>query len=125
MTDSSQGYHFTHFIYFGPDANCTLELCDVKWSVYQYRPSLIANGIFIALYGIAMLVHIFLGIRWRSWFYMIMMIFGCITEIIGYAGRIILHGNPWSFAGFMIQIVFITSGPVFYTAAIYVTLSNM
>lgn len=53
------------------------------------------------------------------------MMLGCIFEIIGYIGRIILYNNPFNFGGFMIQIVFITSGPVFYTAAIYVTLSKM
>ncbi|KAI5458617.1 RTA1 like protein-domain-containing protein [Mariannaea sp. PMI_226] len=118
--DSSQG----NFVFFGPDANCTLALCPIQWSVYQYRPSLAANSIFIALFSVAMFVHIFLGIRWKSWFYMIMMICGCLMEIMGYAGRIILYNNPWSFGGFMIQIVFITSGPVFYTAAIYVTLAK-
>ncbi|KAJ3533146.1 hypothetical protein NM208_g8121 [Fusarium decemcellulare] len=111
-------------IVFGPDANCTLDLCPIEWSVYQYRPSLPANIIFIILYAIAMGVHIFLGIRWKSWFYMIFMILGCFFEIIGYIGRLLLYNNPFSFPGFMIQIVFITSGPVFYTAAIYVTLSK-
>ncbi|KAF5014007.1 hypothetical protein FDECE_37 [Fusarium decemcellulare] len=111
-------------VVFGPDANCTLDLCPIEWSVYQYRPSLPANIIFIILYAIAMGVHIFLGIRWKSWFYMIFMILGCFFEIIGYIGRLLLYNNPFSFPGFMIQIVFITSGPVFYTAAIYVTLSK-
>ena len=112
-------------VVFGPDANCTLELCPIEWSVYQYRPSLAANITFIVLYGLAMGVHIALGIRWRQWFYMSFMMLGCIFEIIGYIGRIILYNNPFNFGGFMIQIVFITSGPVFYTAAIYVTLSKM
>ncbi|KAL4727744.1 hypothetical protein ACLX1H_004432 [Fusarium chlamydosporum] len=111
-------------IVFGPDANCTLELCPVEWSVYQYRPSLAANITFIVLYALAMGTHIALGIRWRQWFYMTFMILGCLFEIIGYIGRIILHNNPFNFGGFMIQIVFITTGPVFYTAAIYVTLSK-
>ncbi|KAJ4004947.1 hypothetical protein NW752_011460 [Fusarium irregulare] len=112
-------------VVFGPDANCTLELCPIEWSVYQYRPSLAANITFIVLYGLAMGVHIALGIRWRQWFYMSFMMLGCIFEIIGYIGRIILYNNPFNFGGFMIQIVFITSGPVFYTAAIYVTLSKI
>ena len=55
---------------------------------------------------------------------MTFMILGCLVEIIGYIGRIIMYNNPFSFPGFMIQIVFITTGPVFYTAAIYVTLSK-
>ena len=60
-------------IAFGPDANCTLDLCPVEWSVYQYRPSIPANSVFLALFGIAMFIHIYLGIRWRSWGYMVIM----------------------------------------------------
>ncbi|KAJ6437955.1 RTA-like protein [Purpureocillium lavendulum] len=112
----------SNLIAFGPDANCTLADCPVEWSVYQYRPSLPANIIFLALFAIAGVVHIFLGVKWRSWGFMSFMIFGCLVEIIGYTGRIILYNSPFSFGGFMIQIVFITAGPVFYTAAIYVTL---
>ncbi|KAM0556084.1 hypothetical protein ACHAPJ_006072 [Fusarium lateritium] len=111
-------------IVFGPDANCTLDLCPVEWSVYQYRPSLAANITFIVLYALAMATHIFLGIKWKTWFYMSFMILGCLLEIIGYIGRIIMYNNPFNFGGFMVQIVFITCGPVFYTAAIYVTLSK-
>ncbi|KAJ6441088.1 RTA-like protein [Purpureocillium lavendulum] len=111
-------------IAFGPDANCTLADCPIEWSVYQYRPSLAANITFLALFAIAGLVHIYLGIKWRSWGFMSFMIFGCLVEMIGYVGRIILYNNPFSFGGFMIQIVFITTGPVFYTAAIYITLSK-
>lgn len=35
---------------------------------------------------------------------MVGMQLGCISEIIGYIGRIMLYNNPWSFIGFMIQI---------------------
>jgi hypothetical protein len=113
-----------HVIVFGPEANCTLEICPIEWSVYKYKPDLPTNIIFLVLFAIAMLIHIYLGIRWRSWFFMSFMIVGCLMEIIGYVGRLIMHDNPFSFPGFMIQIVFITTGPVWYTAAIYVTLSK-
>jgi len=33
-----------------------------------------------------------------------------------------MHGNPFSFGGFMMQIVCITFAPVFFSAAVYVTL---
>lgn len=76
------------------------------------------------MYAIAMLVHIYLGIRWRTWGFMTFMILGCISEIIGYVGRIIMYTNPFSFPGFIIQIVLITCGPVFFSASIYITLSR-
>ncbi|KAJ5011172.1 Sphingoid long-chain base transporter RSB1 [Colletotrichum sp. SAR 10_99] len=113
-----------YVVVFGPDANCTLEICDIHYSLYRYRPNIAVNALFLALYGIAGLVHIFLGIRWRSYWFMAFMVLGCLSEIVGYIGRIMLYHNPFAFVPFMLQIVFITSGPVWYTAAIYVTLSK-
>ncbi|CAG9942751.1 unnamed protein product [Clonostachys rosea f. rosea IK726] len=111
-------------VVFGPGSNCTLEICPLDWSVYKYQPSLPANATFLALFGLAMVMHIYLGIHWRSWWFMAFMISGCIFEMIGYGGRIMLYRNPFSFPGFLIQIITITGAPVFFTAAIYVTLSK-
>lgn len=116
--------HRGMFVSFGPDSNCTLELCPVAWTVYEYRPSLPANIIFAVLYAIALGGHVYLGVRWRSWSFMTFMIIGCLVNIIGYIARCMLWANPWSFIGFLIQMTFITTAPVFYSAAIYITLSR-
>ncbi|KAF9872666.1 RTA1 like protein [Colletotrichum karsti] len=113
-----------YVVAFGPKSNCTLDICDIRYSLYQYRPNLAVNALFLALFGLAGLIHIFLGIRWRSYWFMTFMVLGCLSEIVGYVGRILLYKNPFAFIPFMLQIVFITSGPVWYTAAIYVTLSK-
>ncbi|KAG6131294.1 hypothetical protein E4U12_003802 [Claviceps purpurea] len=109
---------------FGPDSNCNLSNCPAEWSIYGYRPSLAGNATFLALFVLIGMVHGYLGYRWRSWGFMVGMLLGCMSEVIGYAGRIMLYNNPFSFDGFMIQIVCLTIAPVFYTASIYVTLSK-
>ncbi|QYS95805.1 hypothetical protein H0G86_003079 [Trichoderma simmonsii] len=126
MTTPGQGIPGTPggYVVFGPQANCTLDVCPVEWSVYKYRPSIAANSVFIALFAIAISIHAFLGVRWRQWNFMTLMIFGCLVEIGGYAGRLVLYNNPFSFGGFMDQIVLITIAPVFFTAGIYITLSK-
>lgn len=93
-------------IAYGSDANCTLEICPVEWSILQYQPSIPANAVFIALFAIALVIHAVEGIRWRHTLggFAVPMILGCIDEILGYVGRIIMHGNPFSFNGFLIQI---------------------
>ncbi|GFP52068.1 hypothetical protein ACSS6W_003944 [Trichoderma asperelloides] len=111
-------------ITFGNDVTCNLHNCPVEWSILSYQPSLAANIVFAALFGAIGLVHFYLGFRWRVWGFTFPMLVGCVTEIIGYVGRILLHYNPFSFPGFMIQIVCLTIAPVFYTASIYVTLSK-
>jgi len=110
---------------YGPDANCTLEVCPITASVYEYRLSLAANAVFIALFSVALILHIVQGVRWRTWFFMGAMICGCLSEIIGYGGRIMLYENPFSFTGFLMQICCITIGPAFFSAAIYFTISKI
>ncbi|KAM5350098.1 hypothetical protein ACJ41O_006603 [Fusarium nematophilum] len=87
---------------FGPGANCTLDLCPIEWTLYQYRPSLPVNITLMAHYVVALAIHVYLG----------------------YGGRVMLWNDPWSFAGFLAQMICITGVPVFYTASIYATLSR-
>lgn len=135
-----------YVIVFGPQANCTLDICPVEISVYGYRPSLAANITFIALYAVAGLIHAYLGIRWKQWWFMGCMLVGAANAIIGYIGRVMMYYNPFNFSAFMLQIselfsspvflpfarslpgeshvpVCITTGPIYYCAAIYITLA--
>ncbi|KAF4828989.1 Glutamyl-tRNA(Gln) amidotransferase subunit A [Colletotrichum tropicale] len=112
-------------IAFGPNANCTLELCPIEWSILQYRPSVPASAIFISLFAIALVGHAIQGIRSRTWGFMGSMISGCVLEIVGYIGRLLIYDNPFNFEGFLMQIVCITVAPVFFSAAIYVLLSQI
>ncbi|PNP44750.1 hypothetical protein TGAMA5MH_03559 [Trichoderma gamsii] len=113
-----------NYIAIGANANCTLSVCPVEESILAYRPWLAANIFFAAYFGTIALVHIYLGWRWKSWGFMVGMLLGCASEIIGYIGRVLLWNNPFSFPGFMINIVCLTTAPVFFTGSIYVTLSK-
>ena len=53
------------------------------------------------------------------------MILGCVTEVLGYTGRIISWNNPFSLNGFLIQICCLTLAPAFFTAAIYFCLADI
>ncbi|KFY45227.1 hypothetical protein V494_01069 [Pseudogymnoascus sp. VKM F-4513 (FW-928)] len=110
---------------FGPEANCTLALCPVESSLQGYRPLFSVQIVFIALFGVSMLIHLAQGVRYRTWFFAIMMALGCIGEMVGYAGRVLLYQNPFSFDGFIIEICCITISPVFFAAAIYVSLARV
>ncbi|KAF7547942.1 hypothetical protein G7046_g8849 [Stylonectria norvegica] len=110
---------------FGPQANCTLELCPLQASILKYQPSIPANAVFIAVFGLSLAAHAFQGVKSRTWGFAGSMISGCILEIIGYAGRVIIYDNPFSFNGFLMNIICITIAPVFFCAAIYVLLSQV
>lgn len=135
-----------NLISFGPDANCTLDICPLEASLLRYRPSLPVNSLFIAIFGLSTVVHLAQGFRTRSWGFMASIVCGNLIEIVGYAGRILLQDNPFVFSGFVMQIgisnmkssrllcpmaltpstpVCITVAPVFYCSAIYVLLSKV
>jgi hypothetical protein len=89
---------------YGPNENCTLAICDPRASVLRYQPSLSANAAFVALFGLSMAIHVVQGLRWRTWAFTIAMFLGCAIEMVGYGGRLMMHQNPFSFPGFIIQI---------------------
>ena len=92
------------YIAFGPNSNCTLGPCPIDWSILRYQPNIPANSIFLAVFGVSLLIHTLQGWKWRTWGFAASMLCGCILEIIGYAGRLIIHDNPFSFNGFLMQI---------------------
>jgi succinate dehydrogenase/fumarate reductase cytochrome b subunit len=89
---------------FGPAANCTLDLCPLEWSVFRYLPSIPANTTFIAIFSLLLIAHLAQGIRYKSWVYMSCVVAGCGLELAGYAGRIMLHENPFDFNAFLINL---------------------
>ena len=114
-------------ISYGPNENCTLtsgpQYCPVDVSVFEYRPSIAANSVFIALFGVALAIHLALGIRYRTWAFLFAIYFGCACELIGYGGRILMWKNPFSFPGFLMQgsecaiIALLTKSNAFYLEA--------
>ncbi|KAI2776588.1 parasitic phase-specific protein PSP-1 [Daldinia loculata] len=111
-------------ITFGPVATCTLDTCPIEWTVYGYRPSLAANITFIALFGLGGILHAILGFRRKTWWFMGCMIVCSINACIGYGGRVWLYYEPFSFDAFLMQMICITIGPVWYCAATYVILGQ-
>ncbi|KAJ9502310.1 hypothetical protein LTR99_001161 [Exophiala xenobiotica] len=107
--------------------NCTdiSPACPVEDSVYGYFPSLAANGFFLGFFGLFCVLNLGLGIRYKTWSYMVALSFACLTETIGYVGRIIMHSNPYADAGFITQICCLIIAPAFNSAAVYLTLKHI
>ncbi|KAI9882431.1 MAG: hypothetical protein M1823_005824 [Watsoniomyces obsoletus] len=106
-------------------SNCTLSTCDIKDSVYEYRPSVAANSILLALFGLSLIAHVAQGWIYRQRAYAILIFFGCLAEIIGYVGRLISWNNPFSETGFLTQICCLTLAPAFFSAAIYICIAKI
>ena len=93
-----------NLIPFGPRANCTLDLCPLEWSVFRYLPSISANATFMAIFCLLLIAHLAQGVHYKAWAYMGCVAVGCGLELAGYAGRIMLHDNPFDFNEFLINL---------------------
>ncbi|KAL3464825.1 RTA1 like protein-domain-containing protein [Aspergillus heterothallicus] len=104
---------------------CTLDTCPISMASVEYRPVLWGNIFFMAIFGVAALIHLGLGIRYKTWTFMIAMVLGLIGEVVGYVGRVNLYDNPFNGDAFLEYLVCLTIAPAFLTAAIYLTLSRI
>lgn len=99
--------------------------CPASGSFYGYAPNLGANAFFLAMFVVLCSLNILLGILHKTWTYMVAMALACAGASIGYAGRVIMHYNPYNNNGFMIQITCLIISPAFNSAAIYLTLKHI
>ena len=104
---------------------CTIDTCPVSASIYGYYPNLAGNALFLVLYVVGCIAHLFFGIRNKLWSFMAAMVLGTICEAFGQAGRIMLHHDPFSKPGFKLQIVCLTIAPAFLAAGIYLMLKHL
>ncbi|KAK2742405.1 hypothetical protein FQN55_007843 [Onygenales sp. PD_40] len=105
---------------------CTFETCDLVDSYYGYRPSLIANVVLTALFGISCAAFFLQAFKSKQFIgFSVAMTLGTVGETLGYVGRILMHNNPWKEIPFMIQICCLTVAPAFLAAGIYFCLSRI
>ena len=105
--------------------NCTIETCPVSESIYTYIPSLAANAAFLALFALSGLIHVVHGVITGKTAFWIAIAIGCVTEIIGYVGRLISHHDVFNQNGFLTQIICLTLAPAFFSAGIYFCLGEI
>jgi hypothetical protein len=99
--------------------------CTVEGTIYGYYPSIGWNGFFAGFFGLCALINIALALRYKTWTFGIAMTLGCVGEVIGYIGRILMWNNPFDEAGFQMQICCLIISPAFMSAAIYLMLKHV
>ncbi|KAL4808593.1 RTA1 like protein-domain-containing protein [Aspergillus unguis] len=105
--------------------NCTLQTCSIEDAYVTYQPTIAGNSIYTALFGILLIAQIVQCPIYRMWGFSGSMIAGLILEVLGYIGRILSHDDPFSFDWFLMNLICLTIGPVFFCAAIYFLLGQI
>ncbi|KAF7871628.1 hypothetical protein EAF04_003735 [Stromatinia cepivora] len=95
--------------------------------LYHYSPSTAAAIIFVVLFGITALVHIYQLITKRTW-YFVPFIIGGLFELIGYIGRFLSSRQAygkWTLGPYIMQSLLILLAPAFFAASIYMVLGRI
>ena len=100
-------------------------LCPISDTTYGYRPNLAGNIILLVVFGICTIFQFSLGLRYKIRAFNFAVSIGCLGETLGYGGRLIMHANPWSQAGFEMQIVCLILSPSFLAAGLYLSLKHL
>lgn len=80
-----------------PSDYCTVDICPLTEAYVYYVPSLPGNAFYLALFAVLLVAQLGVGIRYRTWGYLAGLVGGLVLEIIGYAGRLQMHYNPFRF----------------------------
>jgi len=105
---------------------CTYATCPIEiFGQLRYIPSLAGNAFYLAIFALGLLAQIFLGIRYRTWGFLVAMVGGTGLEIVGYTARIELHIDDFNNNYFIIYLVGLTIGPALFSAAIYLCLARI
>ncbi|EXL90499.1 RTA1 like protein-domain-containing protein [Fusarium oxysporum II5] len=108
---------------------CTLATCSVeKFGWYHYVPNLGANAFYLAVFAIFAIIQLYLAIRYRVWgTFALGLVLGCVTEAVGYAGRVMQARGDGIFKKryFVIQLVCLTIAPALISAPIYLSLGRV
>ncbi|CAE7213192.1 hypothetical protein P3342_012505 [Pyrenophora teres f. teres] len=99
--------------------------CPVEGTILGYYPNLGVNIFFAVFFGVSAIVQLALCVKYKTWMYSIAISLGCLCEVMGYIGRLMMNDNPFSEAGFQMQICCLIIAPALVSAGIYVTLKHL
>ncbi|KAE9574434.1 Protein RTA1 [Colletotrichum fructicola] len=108
------------------DNSTTTEGASKGFVFYHYEPSMVAAVIFIGVFGISGLLHIWQLIRARTW-YFIPFVIGCLFETVGYLGRAMSsqEAPDYTLNPYIMQSILLLLGPALFAASIYMILGRL
>ncbi|MCJ1447833.1 MAG: hypothetical protein MMC23_008345 [Stictis urceolatum] len=105
--------------------DCNATICSLENANQLYVPKLGENVALAAIFGLLLLLHLPLGIFYRTWGFSVGAVLGLVLEVVGYIGRIMMHDNIFTQGPFIIYICCLTIAPAFLSAAIYLCLARI
>ncbi len=93
-------------------------------SWYGYQPSLGIGITGLTLFTLSTVAHVYQMCKSRMW-WLVVLVIGGITEIIGYAARIYSWYDDTNLNAFLAQTVTLIVAPAFFSAALYIVFGQI
>ncbi|KAH0158140.1 RTA1 protein, partial [Aureobasidium melanogenum] len=97
---------------------------EIHFVLYHYTPSIVAAIIFVVLFGLGFVGHIYYVFKLRAR-YFIPFTVGVLLECIGYVGRALSHSDKEALGPYIMQSLLILVAPALYAASIYMVLGRI
>jgi len=98
--------------------------CPVESGFYAYDPSIGGNAVLLAAYALLIPAVLYPGFRFSTLTFSIILVIGLILDVVGFVGRILLHGAPDRQDFFIVSLLGTVLGPTFITGAMVLTLPH-
>jgi hypothetical protein len=117
---------------FDPDFTPSYSTCDevspqcpVELTLYGDYFNLGACIFFTISFLTLLIAQGWLARKSKAWSFASYLAVGTFFELFGYVCRIVLYDNPWEYAPFVVQLLFLILGPTLVAAAISVTAKHL
>lgn len=101
------------------------DLCPVEATIYGSYFTKSSCIWLTSLYALCIVTQCYFAWRSKAWSFGVWLGIGSLAECIGYAARIIMCGNPWSFNAFLVQNMMLVLGPTFIAASISIVFKHL
>ncbi|KAH9211372.1 RTA1 like protein-domain-containing protein [Leptodontidium sp. 2 PMI_412] len=91
---------------------------------WAFLPSQPASIAFLFLFLITTVLHCWRIYKLRTWFCASFAV-GCLSEVIGFAGRAVAYNHSADMGAYLVQAIFLVIAPAFFAASIYMTLTRI
>ncbi|CAJ2503031.1 Uu.00g104250.m01.CDS01 [Anthostomella pinea] len=106
----------------GSSAHCTGDCSRV---FLANTPSLGGNAALLVLFAILIPIAFILGIRYKSSIFATTVTTGLALEVVGYIGRVLLHGSPNGRGPFIVYLLGTTTGPTCICGAMFLMMPRI
>ncbi|UNI15679.1 hypothetical protein JDV02_002190 [Purpureocillium takamizusanense] len=99
--------------------------CPVDGGYLSYSPSIAGNAILLALFCLLVPITLYMGYLFRTPYFSAVLATGLAFDVVGFAGRVLLHGDRASQTYFTLSLLGTVLGPTLMTAAVFIILPHV